>query len=197
MNILTLDKVKKSYGLRVLFDDVTFAVDGGQKLGLIGLNGAGKTTLLKIIAGLAEADSGDIWKNQKARIHFLPQEPQFLPGRTVLESVLDGDLPVMQLLRRYEEAVQCGDDEGVVKLTEEMDASHAWELEQHAKVILQKLGIDDLTQRVDELSGGQRKRLGLATTRRSCGWKRIFGTVKRPSSSALMTGIFSIRSSTP
>lgn len=162
MNILTLDKVKKSYGLRVLFDDVTFAVDGGQKLGLIGLNGAGKTTLLKIIAGLTEADSGEIWKNQKARIHFLPQEPQFLPGRTVLESVLDGDLPVMQLLRRYEEAVQRGDDEGVVKLTEEMDASHAWELEQHAKVILQKLGIDDLTQRVDELSGGQRKRLGLA-----------------------------------
>ena len=76
--------------------------------------------------------------------------------------MLDGDLPVMQLLRRYEEAVQRGDDEGVVKLTEEMDASHAWELEQHAKVILQKLGIDDLTQRVDELSGGQRKRLGLA-----------------------------------
>ena len=63
MNILTLEHVKKSYGLRVLFDDVTFAVDGGQKLGLIGLNGAGKTTLLKIIAGLAEADSGEIWKN--------------------------------------------------------------------------------------------------------------------------------------
>lgn len=162
MNILTLEKVKKSYGLRVLFDDVTFAVDGGQKLGLIGLNGAGKTTLLKIIAGLADADSGDIWKNQKARIHFLPQEPQFLPGRTVLESVLDGDLPVMQLLRRYEDAVQRGDDEAVVRLTEEMEIQRAWELEQHAKVILQKLGIGNLTQCVDDLSGGQRKRLGLA-----------------------------------
>lgn len=162
MNILTLEHVKKAYGLRVLFDDVTFAVDGGQKLGLIGLNGAGKTTLLKIIAGIAEADSGTIWKNQKARIHFLPQEPVFQPGHTVLESVLDGDLPVMQLLRRYEEAVERNDDEAVVKLTEEMDEKHAWELEQHAKVILQKLGISKLTQLVDELSGGQRKRLGLA-----------------------------------
>lgn len=162
MNILTLEHVKKSYGLRVLFDDVTFAVDGGQKLGLIGLNGAGKTTLLKIIVGLAEADSGDIWKNQKARIHFLPQEPQFKEGRTVLESVLDGELPVMQLLRKYEEAVERNDDAAVVKLTEAMDENHAWELEQHAKVILQRLGISKLTQSVDELSGGQRKRLGLA-----------------------------------
>lgn len=162
MNILTLEHVKKSYGLRVLFDDVTFAVDGGQKLGLIGLNGAGKTTLLKIIAGLAEADSGEIWKNQKARIHFLPQEPVFQMGHTVLESVLDGDLPVMRLVRQYEEAVERNDDEAVVKLTEEMDENHAWELEQHAKIILQKLGIHKLTQTVDELSGGQRKRLGLA-----------------------------------
>ena len=70
MNILTVEKVKKSYGLRVLFDDVTFAIDGGQKLGLIGLNGAGKTTLLKIIAGLTDTDSGDIWRNPKARIHY-------------------------------------------------------------------------------------------------------------------------------
>ena len=162
MNILSLEHVKKSYGLRVLFDDVTFAVDGGQKLGLIGLNGAGKTTLLKIIAGLAEADSGVIWKNQKARVHFLPQEPEFMPGRTVLESVLDGDLPVMKLLRRYEEAVQRNDDEGVVKLAGEMDECQAWELEQQAKVILQKLGIDDLSCDVGQLSGGQRKRLGLA-----------------------------------
>ena len=73
MNILTVEQVKKSYGLRVLFDDVTFAIDGGQKLGLIGLNGAGKTTLLKIIAGLADMDSGTLWFNPKARIHYLPR----------------------------------------------------------------------------------------------------------------------------
>ncbi len=162
MNILSLEHVKKSYGPRVLFDDVTLAVDSGQKAGLIGLNGAGKTTLLKIIAGIAEADSGKIWKNQKARIHFLPQEIEFPAGRTVLDSVLDGELPVMKLLRRYEDAVQRGDGAAVTKLAEEMDESHAWELEQHAKVILQKLGVSDLMQRVDTLSGGQRKRLGLA-----------------------------------
>lgn len=162
MNILTVEGVAKSYGTRVLFDDVTFSVDGGQKLGLIGLNGAGKTTLLKIIAGMAEADKGEIWRNPKARIHYLPQEPQFEPGRSVLESVLDGDLPVMDVLRRYEAAVEAGDDEAVLKLTGEMDEKQAWELEQHAKVVLQKLGIADLSQSVDTLSGGQRKRLGLA-----------------------------------
>lgn len=162
MNILTVENVKKSYGLRVLFDDVTFAIDKGQKLGLIGLNGAGKTTLLKIIAGLSEADSGEIWRNPKMRMHFLPQEPQFIPGHTVLESVLDGDLPVMKLLQQYEEAVARDDDAAVTKLSAAMDEQHAWELEQHAKVILQKLGIEDLTQVVDNLSGGQRKRLGLA-----------------------------------
>ncbi len=162
MNILTVEGVAKSYGTRVLFDDVTFSVDGGQKLGLIGLNGAGKTTLLKIIAGMAEADKGEIWRNPKARIHYLPQEPQFEPGRSVLESVLDGDLPVMDVLRRYEAAVEADDDEAVLKLTGEMDEKQAWELEQHAKVVLQKLGITDLSQSVDTLSGGQRKRLGLA-----------------------------------
>ena len=73
MNILTVEGVAKSYGTRVLFDDVTFAVDGRQSW-LIGLNGAGKTTLLKIIAGMAEADKGEIWRNPKARIHYLPQE---------------------------------------------------------------------------------------------------------------------------
>ena len=133
MNILTVEGVAKSYGTRVLFDDVTFSIDGGQKLGLIGLNGAGKTTLLKIIAGLAEADTGEIWRNPKARIHYLPQEPQFQPGRSVLESVLDGDLPVMDVLRRYEAAVEEDDDEAVLKLTGEMDEKQAWELEQHAK----------------------------------------------------------------
>ena len=162
MNILTVENVKKSYGLRVLFDDVTFAIDGGQKLGLIGLNGAGKTTLLKIIAGLTDTDSGTIWRNPKARIHYLPQEPQFLPGHTVLESVLDGDLPVMKLLQRYEEAVQRDDDAAVVALSAEMDEQQAWELEAHAKIILSKLGISNFSQSVDELSGGQRKRLGRA-----------------------------------
>ena len=162
MNILTVEHVKKSYGLRVLFDDVTFAIDGGQKMGLIGLNGAGKTTLLKIIAGLTDTDSGEIWRNPKARIHYLPQEPQFVPGHTVLESVLDGDLPVMKLLQRYEEAVQRDDDAAVVALSAEMDEQQAWELEAHAKIILSKLGISNFSQSVDELSGGQRKRLGLA-----------------------------------
>ena len=85
-----------------------------------------------------------------------------MPGHTVLESVLDGDLPVMKLLQRYEEAVQRDDDAAVVALSAEMDEQQAWELEAHAKIILSKLGISNFSQSVDELSGGQRKRLGLA-----------------------------------
>lgn len=162
MNIVTAENVKKSYGMRVLFDNVHFSIDVGQKIGLIGLNGAGKSTLLRIIAGQVETDSGEIQYNQKARIHFLPQEPEFVPGRTVLESVLDGDLPVMALLRSYEAAVQHNDNKAVADLMEDMDRLQAWELEQKAKIILQQLGIDTLDQVVDTLSGGQRKRVGLA-----------------------------------
>jgi len=162
MNIVTAENVKKSYGMRVLFDNVHFSIDVGQKIGLIGLNGAGKSTLLRIIAGQVETDSGEIQYNQKARIHFLPQEPEFVPGRTILESVLDGDLPVMALLRSYEEAVQHNDNKAVADLMEDMDRLQAWELEQKAKIILQQLGIDTLDQVVDTLSGGQRKRVGLA-----------------------------------
>ena len=162
MNIVTAENVKKSYGMRVLFDNVHFSIDVGQKIGLIGLNGAGKSTLLRIIAGQVETDSGEIQYNQKARIHFLPQEPEFVPGRTILESVLDGELPVMALLRSYEEAVQHNDNKAVADLMEDMDRLQAWELEQKAKIILQQLGIDTLDQVVDTLSGGQRKRVGLA-----------------------------------
>lgn len=162
MNIMTIDGVSKAYGPRTLFSDVSFSIDSGQKLGLIGLNGAGKSTLLQVLSGQADYDGGEIRRNQKARIHFLPQEPYFEPHKTVLECVLHGDLPVMDALRRYEEAVAKGDASLVTALTEEMDEHEAWDLEQKAKVILTKLGIFDGTQRVDDLSGGQRKRLGLA-----------------------------------
>lgn len=105
MNIMTIDGISKAYGPRILFSDVSFSIDSGQKLGLIGLNGAGKSTLLRVLSGQAEYDEGEIRRNQKARIHFLPQEPYFEPHKSVIESVLQGDLPVMDVLRRYEEAV--------------------------------------------------------------------------------------------
>lgn len=162
MNIMTIDGISKAYGPRTLFSDVSFSIDSGQKLGLIGLNGAGKSTLLRVLSGQAEYDEGEIRRNQKARIHFLPQEPYFEPHKSVIESVLQGDLPVMDVLRRYEEAVAKNDAASVTTMTEEMDECQAWEMEQKAKVILTKLGISDVTQCVDELSGGQRKRLGLA-----------------------------------
>lgn len=162
MHIIRLEEVKKAYGTRVLFEDLSLAVDSGQKTGLIGLNGAGKTTLLRLAAGQEDCDGGTVWRNPKGRIHFLPQEPQFDPEKTVLESVLDGDLPVMRLLRRYEGALAAGDDAAVAGLTAAMDAAAAWDLEHEAAIILQKLSVTELTAPVGALSGGQRKRLGLA-----------------------------------
>ena len=145
MHIIRLEEVKKAYGTRVLFEDLSLAVDSGQKTGLIGLNGAGKTTLLRLAAGQEDCDGGTVWRNPKGRIHFLPQEPQFDPEKTVLESVLDGDLPVMRLLRRYEGALAAGDDAAVAGLTAAMDAAAAWDLEHEAAIILQKLSVNELT----------------------------------------------------
>lgn len=157
MHIIRLEEVKKAYGTRVLFEDLSLAVDSGQKTGLIGLNGAGKTTLLRLAAGQEDCDGGTVWRNPKGRIHFLPQEPQFDPEKTVLESVLDGDLPVMRLLRRYEGALAAGDDAAVAGLTAAMDAAAAWDLEHEAAIILQKLSVTELTAPVGALSGGPAK----------------------------------------
>lgn len=170
MVLLTAEHIRKSYGTRVIFDDISFSIHEGDKVGVIGVNGAGKSTLLKIVAGVGHADSGEIITMNGMRIAYLSQNPEFTPGTTILQQVFAGDNPKLSLVREYEEALEHLNEDPhdknmaalSARLTEEMDKAEAWSLESEAKNILTRLGIFDFGQKVDTLSGGQKKRVALA-----------------------------------
>lgn len=135
MNLVTAEHLTKSYTERLLFDDTDFSINEGEKVGLIGVNGTGKSTLLKIVAGLEEPDSGRVVRGRNLEIRYLPQNPVFEDGDTVLQCVLK-------------------DNEG---------HEHVWDLESQAKAMLNRLGITDHSAKVETLSGGQKKRVALAS----------------------------------
>lgn len=135
MNLLTIEHLTKSYTERLLFDDTAFSMNDGDKVGLIGVNGTGKSTLLKIVAGMEEPDQGNVVRGRNLDIRYLSQNPSFRPGRTVLQSILD-------------------ENEG---------HAHVWDLESQAKTMLNKLGVMDHNALIETLSGGQRKRVALAS----------------------------------
>ncbi|UNO50170.1 ABC-F family ATP-binding cassette domain-containing protein [Alicyclobacillus acidoterrestris] len=170
MNIVSAERIEKRYGEKVLLSGVSFGIEDTDRIGLIGVNGTGKSTLLKMIAGVDVPDSGTIVFSGGARVHFLPQEPQFDPESTILEQVYHGDLPVMRLLRDYEDAVRDAlqnpqsqrAQEKLIRLQAQMDAADAWSLEHEAKAILTQLGVTDVYRKVGELSGGWRKRVAMA-----------------------------------
>ena len=171
MNLLTVENLAKSYGERVLFEQVTLSINSGEKIGLIGVNGTGKSTFLRVLTGNEPADSGKITIASGVRIEYLPQNPEFDDAATVLEQVFKGNSPAMQAIRDYEEtleAVQRQPENTVwqrklINLTQRMDETDAWRLESEAKTILTKLGILDFAAKVNLLSGGQRKRIALAS----------------------------------
>ena len=171
MNLLSIENLAKTYGERVLFEKVTFGVDEGDKIGLIGVNGTGKSTFLKTIAGVEPADSGKVTFGSSVRVGYLPQNPEFDAASTVLEQVFRGGSPVMQLIKEYETALEGihlhPDDterqQKLIRLGQQMDAQNAWQLESDAKAVLTRLGIVDFSAAVHSLSGGQRKRVALAS----------------------------------
>ncbi|MFZ5352021.1 MAG: ABC-F family ATP-binding cassette domain-containing protein [Bacillota bacterium] len=165
MNLVTIESISKSYSEKQLINRISLGISAGDKIGIVGVNGAGKSTFLKIIAGFEQADEGKITKGSSVSIGYLPQDPVFDSGETVLEQVFKGDSPVMQLIRRYEKAVLCPDasDEELIRLSTEMDRLNAWSLESEAKTVLTKLGIDYFNEVIDNLSGGQKKRVALAS----------------------------------
>ncbi|MBW4463901.1 MAG: ABC-F family ATP-binding cassette domain-containing protein [Pegethrix bostrychoides GSE-TBD4-15B] len=172
MSIFTLQGVKKDFGIKEILKDANFSLGATDKVGLIGTNGSGKSTLLKMIAGLEPIDSGERLLNSGVRIVYLPQQPEVDEDRTVIEQIFADSGNQMKLVRQYEEisdklAHGSGDpDKLMARLStvmEQMDATGAWELETQAKIVLSKLGIDDLEARVGDLSGGYRKRIALAT----------------------------------
>ncbi|MFP3392141.1 ABC-F family ATP-binding cassette domain-containing protein [Brevibacillus sp. SIMBA_040] len=170
MQILTVENLSKGYGEKVLFDNISFHIAEQQRIGLIGVNGTGKSSLLKIIAGLDTADSGKVVHANHFRVEYLPQNPSFEEDSSVLDQVFYGDSQLIQLLREYEQALAdlqvAPDDEKrqarMFSVQTRMDAADAWESNTQAKMILTQLGLHDFSQRVSELSGGQRKRVAMA-----------------------------------
>lgn len=171
MNVLSIENLTKSYGERVLFADVTFGVDEGDKIGLIGVNGAGKSTFLKLVAGVEQADAGKVTKGSSVEVRYLPQNPEFDEAATVLEQVFNGYSPVMKVIRDYELALAEAQsqpqnraaEQQLIRLSQQMDSHDAWQLESEAKAILMQLGIAEFSAPVGTLSGGQRKRVALAS----------------------------------
>lgn len=170
LNILTADQIRKSFGEKVLFEPLSFHIAENQRIGLIGVNGTGKSTLLKILAGIEEADQGEILHSNHFLVEYLPQNPEFDGDSTVLEQVFYGDTPLMRALREYEVSLEelQKDQENDHKLQrllraqQQMDATNAWDANTKAKTVLTKLGITQFAQKVGELSGGQRKRVAMA-----------------------------------
>ena len=135
MNLLTMENLTKSYTERLIFDHTSFSINEGEKIGLIGINGTGKSTLLRLAAGLEEPDEGTVVRSRGLDIRFLPQNPQFQEGDIILESIVR-------------------ENEG---------HGHVWDLESQAKAMLTKLGFTDFDEKVETLSGGQRKRVALVS----------------------------------
>ncbi|ATR89699.1 ABC transporter [Porphyromonas gingivalis] len=154
----------KSFGDLVLFEDLSFSIERGEKVGLIARNGNGKTTLMNILTGIDSPDSGEVIYQNGIRRAYLPQLPQVLPGSTVLETCFGHNDEMTSLIARWEEASARGDGKRMEELLPEMDALGAWEYEQRAWEILTRLHLDDLHRTTDNLSGGELKRIALAGT---------------------------------
>lgn len=170
MNLITLENITKSYSEKVLVNNISLGINDGEKIGLIGVNGTGKSTLLKIISGAEEPDSGTVTKPNKVRIEYLPQNPYYDENATVLEQVFKGTSNEMKLLRDYQSILDSLSENfnedlnnDLIKLQEKIDALNLWDLESEAKSVLTKLGIVNFNQKIAELSGGQRKRISLAS----------------------------------
>lgn len=170
MHLLSVEHITKSYGEKLLFENVTFGVEDGDKIGIIGVNGTGKSTFLKVIAGLEQPDSGTVSIGNRVTVRMLAQDPAFAPDETTLEHVLGGDSPQLRAVQAYAAALEAIElkpndealQEQLIKANQRMDELDAWQLESDAKMALSKLGITDYEAKVETLSGGQRKRVAMA-----------------------------------
>ncbi|MBC8461906.1 MAG: ABC-F family ATP-binding cassette domain-containing protein [Deltaproteobacteria bacterium] len=160
--ILTVENLSRSYGDNVLFEDISFVISQYQKVALIARNGAGKTSLLSIIAGMESADGGTVTLFNKASLGYLKQEPELTSSHTVFNEVYTTSNEVLSAIYWYEQAIRGEDKEQIILAMERMDALNGWEYETRIKQILSRLQIPDLDKRIDELSGGQQKRVALA-----------------------------------
>ncbi len=164
MHYVSADNLGKSYGVKPLFENISFHISEGDKIALVARNGSGKSTLLKIIAGSEIADEGKLWVNKDVEVAFFEQEPQLEESNTVLDNIFHIAHPVINVIKEYEAAVDEGNDENITSLLVKMDEANAWDFDSKVKQIFGKLNIHQLQQKVSTLSGGQKKRIALAKT---------------------------------
>lgn len=162
VSYLQVEGLSKSFGDLILFENLSFGVAEGERIGLIAKNGTGKTTLLNIISGKEDYDAGSIVFRRDLKVGYLEQDPRYPADITVLQACFFSDNPVVALIAEYEEAIAQGDHTNVDALLERMDRLDAWNYEHKAKQILSRLKINRFDQKIGELSGGQLKRVALA-----------------------------------
>lgn len=164
MNYLSVENIAKAYGERELFSNISFGINEGQKVGFVAKNGTGKTSLLNILSGADAPDAGNVVYRKDITTAFLPQEPNLDPTLTVEQTIFASDNEILKVIEKYEKALENPEDtEAYQKAFEQMEAHQAWDFETTYKQILFKLKLEDLHAKVGSLSGGQKKRLALAS----------------------------------
>jgi len=161
---VSAESLGKSYGIKPLFENISFHISEGDKIALVARNGSGKSTLLKIIAGKDFTEQGKLWVNKDVDVAFFEQEPQLEEDKTVLDNIFHVAHPVINVIKEYEAAVDDGNDANITSLIVKMDEINGWDFDSKVKQILGKLNIHQLHQNVSTLSGGQKKRIALAKT---------------------------------
>ena len=171
MTVLTARSLRKDFGIKEILREANFTLEENQKVGLIGVNGCGKSTFLKMLAKIEPVDGGELWFNANSRFVYVPQEPNLDESKTVLEQVFADCGQQAELVQEYEAlseklAQNPPNSEKLMerlsRLSQQMDAQEAWDLETRAKIVLTKLGIKDTQAKIGTLSGGYRKRIALA-----------------------------------
>jgi ATP-binding cassette subfamily F protein uup len=164
MHYVSVEGLTKSYGINPLFNNISFNINEGDKIALIARNGVGKSTLLKILAGQETPDSGKFWINKEVTVALFEQDPIFDEDKTIVENIFKANHPIIKAIQKYELAMEAEDGMLISDSIMEMDDLGAWDFEAKVKQILGKLNIHQLQKKVNELSGGQRKRVALAKT---------------------------------
>tara|TARA_B110000046_G_scaffold23880_2_gene22959 strand:+ start:40118 stop:41977 length:1860 start_codon:yes stop_codon:yes gene_type:complete len=162
MNLLSVEDVSKRYGDRLLFNEISFGIQKGQKTALVAKNGTGKTSLLKIIAGIEPPDTGKVTFRKDITVAILDQDPKINGAKTILENVLQSEIPSIKVLREYEIAIHTEDFKAIENLIPEMDRLKLWDTESKITQILGVLNLHDVHRLATKLSGGEEKRIALA-----------------------------------
>jgi ABC transport system ATP-binding/permease protein len=164
MHYVSAEEISKSFGVKPLFEKISFHISEGDKIALVAKNGSGKSTLLKILSGRETPDSGSVWIHKDVTVALFEQEPKFNDALTVLDNIFHHDHPVINAIKHYEAVSEQNDAEKLGEAIIKMDELGAWDFDTKVKQILGKLNIHNLNQPIVTLSGGQRKRVALAQT---------------------------------